>query len=216
MGAAETILRCDGCGLPASAEHIAARLERLELVTRFRPFHINLLFVALQPSMKLEDDFYRSPESAPVLDSLAEALQLSTSEEVGVPSGEAHQAGGARLIEYQRRGFYLAYVAECPLPVSSDKPQVGENWDTAELLRRLAPTLVKRIQFNYKPKQVALLGTELHPLVEMLKQAGLGANLLLDGEAPLALPNPGDGASLARFRACLGIGTTRAASSSGM
>jgi hypothetical protein len=216
MDAAETILRCDGCGLPASAEHIAARLERLELVTRFRPFHIHLLFVALQPSMKLEDDFYRSPESVPVLDSLAEALQLSTSEEVGVPSGDALQAGRARLIEFQRRGYYLAYVSECPPPAAGDSAQTGEKRDAAEVLRCLAPTLAKRIQFNYRPKQVALLGTELLPLVEMLKQAGLGANLLLDGEAPLALPNPGDGASLARFRACLGIGTTRAVSSSGM
>jgi len=216
MGAAETILRCDGCGLPASAEHIAARLERLELVTRFRPFHINLLFVALQPSINLEDDFYRSPESAPVLDSLAEALQLSTSEDVAVPSGAAHQAGRARLIEFQRRGFYFAYVSECPLPAGSDNVQAGEKWDTAEVLRRLAPTSVKRILFNYKPKRVALLGTELQPLVEMLKQAGMGANLLLDGEAPLALPNPGDGASMARFRSRLGIGASRAASSPGM
>jgi hypothetical protein len=216
MGAAETTLRCDGCGLPASAEHIAARLEYLELVTRYRPFHINLLFVALQPSINPEDDFYRSPESAPVLDSLAEALQLSTSEELGVPSGDDHQARRARLIEFQRRGYYLAYLSECPLPADSDSAQAGEKRDTAEVLWRLAPTLVKRIQFNYRPKQVALLGTELQPLVEMLKQAGMSANLLLDGEAPLALPNPGDGAPMARFRACLGIGTPSAASSSGM
>jgi hypothetical protein len=216
MGAAETILRCDGCGLPASAEHIAARLERLELVTRFRPFHINLLFVALQPSINLEDDFYRSPESAPVLDSLAEALQLSTSEEVVVRSGDDHQARRARLIEFQRRGYHLAYVSECLLPAGSDSAQAGSRRDTAGVLRRLAPTLVKRFQFNYKPKHIALLGTELHPLVELLKRAGMGANLLLDGEAPLALPSVGDVASMARFRSHLGIGTPRAAPSSGM
>jgi hypothetical protein len=216
MGAAETILSCDGCGLPASAEHIAARLERLELVTRFRPVHINLLFVALQPPAAREDDFYRSPESAPLLDSLAAGLQLSTSEELVVRSAEDDQARSARIIEFQRRGYYLAYVSECPLPVGGDGAQAGEKGDTASLLLRIAPTLVKRIQFNYKPQLVALLGTELHPLVELLKQAGLGANLLLDGETPLALPNLGDGASVARLRSRLGISTTRAASSSGL
>ena len=216
MGAAETILRCDGCGLPASAEHIAARLERLELATRFRPVHINLLFVALQPSAALEDDFYCSPESAPLLDSLEQALQLSTSEDAVARSGDDHQARTARLLEFQRRGYYLAYVSECPLPAGSDRAQAGENKDTASLLLSIAPTLLKRIQFNYKPKQVALLGTELHPLVETLKQAGMGGILLLDGEAPLTLPDPGDEASMARFRSRLGVGTTRAASSSGM
>ena len=216
MGAAETILRCDGCGLPAPAAHITARLERLELATRFRPVHINLLFVALQPSINLEDDFYRTPESAPILNSLAEALQLSTSEGVVVPSVDDHQARTARLIEFQRRGYYLAYVAECPLPAGGDSAQAEDKRDTASLLLRLGPTLVKRIKFNYKPKQVALLGTELHPLVELLKQAGMGANLLLDAEAPFALPNPGAEASMARLRSRLGIGTTRAASSPGM
>jgi hypothetical protein len=216
MGATETILRCDGCGLPASAEHIAARLERLELVTRFRPVHINLLFVALQPSGGPEDDFYRPPRSSAFFDSFAEALELSRSDGLDPLPGDEHQARIDRLTEFQRRGYYLAYVSECPLPARSGSAQAGDKWDTAEVLRRLAPTLVKRIQFNYKPKQVALLGTELLPLVGLLKQAGLDANLLLDREAPLALPDPGDEASMARFRSRLGIGTTRAASSSGM
>jgi len=216
MGAAETILRCDGCGLPASAEHIAARLERLELATRLRPVHINLLFVPLLPSGDPEDDFYRPPMSSAFFDSFAEALDLSRSDGPALPPGDKNEARIAQLMEFQRRGYYLAYVSECPLPAGGDNAQAGERWDAAEVLRRLAPTLVKRIQFNYKPKQVALLGTELHPLVELLKQTGMAANLLLDGEAPLALPNPGDGASIARFRACLVIGAPRAASPSGM
>src|SRR5216683_5747450 len=63
MDANSTPILCDGCGLAASAEHIAARMERLELATRFRPIHINVLFVALQPMPRPEDDFYRPPES---------------------------------------------------------------------------------------------------------------------------------------------------------
>jgi hypothetical protein len=216
MGAAETILRCDGCGLPASPEHIAARLERLEFATRFRPVHINLLFVTMQPSDAPEDDFYRPPESPGFLELFAEALQLATSEEPTTLRENDQKARIAKLVEFQRCGYYLAYVSECPLPAGSDSAQAGSRRDTAGVLRRLAPTLVKRFQFNYKPKHIALLGTELHPLVELLKRAGMGANLLLDGEAPLALPSVGDVASMARFRSHLGIGTPRAAPSSGM
>src|SRR6267154_51513 len=34
MNLNSTMIICDGCGLPASPEHIAARVERLELATR--------------------------------------------------------------------------------------------------------------------------------------------------------------------------------------
>jgi len=44
--AVPTLLPCDGCGQPASAEHIARRLQRLEWATRFRPIHIQALLLA--------------------------------------------------------------------------------------------------------------------------------------------------------------------------
>jgi hypothetical protein len=58
MDASAQRLPCDGCGLPASPEHIAARIRRLELATRFRPLHIGILFVSPAPPLQPEDDFY--------------------------------------------------------------------------------------------------------------------------------------------------------------
>src|ERR1700689_1043208 len=39
------ILLCDGCGQPASSEHIAKRLQRLEWTTRYRPLHIGTVLL---------------------------------------------------------------------------------------------------------------------------------------------------------------------------
>jgi hypothetical protein len=49
---------CDGCGQPASEEHFARRIRRLELATRFRPIHIQILFLAEAPPPRLENYFY--------------------------------------------------------------------------------------------------------------------------------------------------------------
>src|SRR3981081_2519458 len=100
------VLRCDGCGQTASGEHIARRLQRLEWATRYRPVHINtLLLGAFSPQD--EKDFLYAPgggfqgEAAHVLD----ALGIST-------TGKAADVVQA---EFQRSGFFLTHVLECPL-----------------------------------------------------------------------------------------------------
>ena len=40
-----TALVCDGCGQTANEEHIARRLKRLENMTRYRPVHVQALFL---------------------------------------------------------------------------------------------------------------------------------------------------------------------------
>src|ERR1700676_1293099 len=95
-------IRCDGCGLPASPDHIRARVERLEWSTRFRPIHIDMLFGALEPMSRPEDDFYRPPESqqffAPLL------AVLNSVPGPGKQSREAtgREADSSRLLEFQR------------------------------------------------------------------------------------------------------------------
>jgi hypothetical protein len=172
MGSSPKHLPCDGCGLSANPEHIAARIRRLELATRFRPIHVGILFVAASPSASAGDDFYGPPESKQSFDPLMEALET--------PSGNAAE----RLAEFQRRGHFLAYLSECPLPVDGQA--------TPETIPRLAPNLLRRIRFNYKPKHVALLGQELAPLVEVLRNAGIGPSLILNQGLPLPFPSTGD------------------------
>jgi hypothetical protein len=170
---------CDGCGLPASPGHVAERVNRLELATRFRPIHINVLFVAAAPSVRPEDDFYRPPESREFFDPLMKAVEIP---------GSGSDAD--RLVEFQRRGYYLSYLSECPLT---------GNDDVGAAISRLGVTLVRRIRFNYKPKHIAILGGNLSPLRDIFENAGMSANLL-----PLFdVPNLGDAVSAAQFRASL-------------
>jgi len=158
---------CDGCGLPASPGHIAARLARLELATRFRPIHIDTLFVALQPMPRLEDDFYRPADSRNSFDAFLSALDILPVARTPGREGNGREADISRLLEFQRRGYYLAYLSECPLPLEEDA-----NMARA-CVARLASTLIKRIRFNYKPKHIAALGTELDPLIEIFREAGM-------------------------------------------
>ena len=192
MGTSPNCLACDGCGLPASPEHIAARLRRLELSTRFRPVHIGVLFVALAPRACPEDDFYGPAESEEFADPFLEALEIHSSREKAGPESDVRAAYSARLAEFRRRGYFLAYLSECPLP---------ENEELAtSTIARLGPTLVRRIRFNYKPKHVAPLGEELFPLVEILRAAGIGPMLTLDHGLALPTPRTGDRESLELFQ----------------
>src|ERR1700730_7364354 len=189
MNLNSTSIICDGCGLPASPAHIAMRVQRLELATRFRPIHIDVLFVALEPRPRLEDDFYGPPESRDFLDPFLWSLKIQS--EAGKPSNEANgrEADVCRLLEFQRRGYYLTFLSECPV-------MAQEEADVArERIARMSATLVKRIRFNYKPKHIALVGTNLNPLVDVFRQAGMGPLLDINQAAPLTIPDSGSASS---------------------
>lgn len=185
-------LPCDGCGLPASPQHIADRVRRLEFATRFRPVHIGVLFIALAPSVRPQDDFYSQGKSKDLADPFLEALEIKSPIEKTDAAWNATSGDSARLVEFQRRGYYLAYLSECPLPENE-----GSGVST---IARLAPTLIRRIKFNYRPKHIAPLGQELFPLVEILKDAGLGPVLTLDHRLALTVPKAGDKHELDLFR----------------
>ena len=181
---------CDGCGLPASPDHIAMRVARLESATRFRPIHVDVLFVAFEPMPRAEDDFYRPPVSRDFFDPFLSALNILP--EAGKLSGEANgrEADISRLLEFQRRGYYLTYLSECPVMAQEDANVARE------CISRLAPTLIKRIQFNYKPKHIRLVGTHLHALIEVFQQVGISPLLDFNRAAPLTIPGSGSAGSL--------------------
>jgi len=200
-------LLCDGCGLPAWPQHIAERVRRLELSTRFRPVHIGALFVALAPPVRPEDDFYGHAGSKEFSDPFLEALEIPGSTEKAAPGSGPHAADSARLAEFQRRGYYLAYLSECPIP-ENDVP-------AAATIARLSTTLIRRIRFNYKPKHIAPLGQELFPLVELLRVAGIGPIMTLDQGLPLPTPKTGGGEWMELFRRTVAAVASRENLSSG-
>jgi hypothetical protein len=172
MAPSSNVFLCDGCGQLACPEHIAQRLRRLELSTRFRPVHIGVLFIELAPLPRPEDDFYGPPESKELFNRLLDELGISVHPSPSGQESDAAAIASARLLEFQRRGYYLAYLSECPI--------TGTEEPAAATISRLAPTLVRRIRLNYKPKQIALLGPELAPLAGVLRSAGVGPIAALD------------------------------------
>ncbi len=89
--------------------------------------------------------------------------------------------------ELQRNGIFLVYAVECPL---------ASGADAIEAVRRAASTLIKRVQFSYKPKSIVLFSSATAQLLPALREAGLRDQLVLRDGAPfpelpdLAQANP--------------------------
>jgi len=160
-------LVCDGCGQAASAEHIARRLRRLEWTTRYRPVHINtLLLGAFSPEK--EKDFLYAPggEFHGEASLLLDALGIST---VGKAADAVHA-------EFQRAGFFLTHVLECPL----GKDAGHQGAEAAGLLTKRLEPVATRIRRSLKPKRVVLISRALGPILEKLLALELGCPVVLD------------------------------------
>jgi hypothetical protein len=172
---------CDGCGAQVDEAHIRSRIKRLEHATRFRPIHIQVLFVAAAPPSQPEDDFYRtatstkrSAGSQTFFDELAKC--------VGREPGDNADEEGV-LTEFQRHGFYLAYAVECPI----EPPE-----QLAATVTKLAPRVVLRVNTSYKPKFVALLSPALQPLIPLFRTNSWADRLILQDGAPFEVPTSND------------------------
>ena len=49
-----------------------------------------------------------------------------------------------------------------------------------------APTLIKRVQFSYKPRSIVLFTAATSELIPALRDAGLGEHLILKDGVPFA------------------------------
>jgi hypothetical protein len=192
---------CDGCGAQVDDAHIRARIERLEMATRFRPIHIQVLLLGATPPAAAEDYFYRaaqqgtqrSPGGRYFFDTLINCTREN-------PSRFASEAEA--LSEFQRRGLFFTHVVECPAANATER---------AEAVARCARSLVKRIQFSYKPKYLVPVWTELQPGLPLLAAAGWSDRLILDGGQPFDLAEK---TVAARFASAVSEKLTKAVSSS--
>jgi len=177
-----TALRCDGCGQPASPEHVARRLQRLEWTTRYRPVHIGtLLLGAVAPQSDAE--FIYFPASA--WDGEAKMLLAAVCATLEGKSGEA------TLAEFQRRGFLVTHVLECPL-------EDGAGGEILELIGNRLPAVLARIRRSLKPKRLAPISKWLEQFLPAFTASELPGEMLLDEGEPFALD--GDDASEAAVR----------------
>lgn len=166
------LLHCDGCGQPASPEHLVRRLQRLECATRYRPVHIQaLLLGGVSP---LHDaDFLYFPEGRfqGEAGNVLEAVQLSTE---GKPVD-------AVLAEFQKRGLMLTHILECPADPGLTDAQVRQL-----LQDRLAATIA-RLRRSFKPKRIILISADLLPLLPALQLADLGCPVFPASSSPFFL-----------------------------
>jgi hypothetical protein len=192
---------CDGCGAQVDDAHIRARIERLEMATRFRPVHIQVLLLGVAPPAAPEDFFYRAAEKGTDRSAggrhFFDTLLSCTGENSSRFATEAEA-----LTEFQRRGLFFTHVVECPSASTAEKEAA---------LARCAPSLVKRIQFSYKPKHIAPVVSELQSIIALLATAGWSDRLILDGEKPFDIT---ENSAAPKFANAITEKLTKAASSS--
>lgn len=164
---------CDGCGQPASPEHIARRLKRLEWTTRYRPVHIHTLFLG-GVSPDADTEFLYSPGSE-FKGEAAAMLEVAGISAAGKSADTVHA-------EFQRCGFLLTHVLECPLELGF-KSQASVQ----ELLAKRAPAVATRIRRSLRPKRVALVSAKMETLAKQFTAEGLGCVVVLNEGKPYAL-----------------------------
>jgi hypothetical protein len=152
----ERILVCDGCGQPGTPEHIARRLKRLELATRFRPIHMQTVYLGAAPDAE-DSAFLYATEGGNFRGESAAALECADIASTG-------KTREAVLVEFQRSGAFLTHVLECPFEKSAD---AGAR---QELLRARLPHLLVRLKRSLRPKRIVLLSAELHGLADQLRE----------------------------------------------
>ena len=167
---------CDGCGQPAAAEHIAARLKRLENMTRYRPIHVQALFLGTASPVDAEEYLYSAQsgftgEGAALL----QALGIET-------SGRTVES---TLADFQRRGYLLAHVLDCG-------QGLGNGVVGKDALARRIPATLTRIRRSFKPKRVVLLGQALAEFIPQFMAANLDAALILQDGSPFEWNELGD------------------------
>jgi hypothetical protein len=184
--ATNDLLRCDGCGQPASAEHIAKRLKRLEWTTRFRPVHIGTLFLGgAMPSNEAE---FLYAEGGPFAGQARHILAAA-----GVSAdGKSREAA---LAEFQRAGLLLTYVLECPFD-----PNEGE---VRNILAARLPAFTARIRRSLRPKRSVPISRLLQPLLSDFQASALGCAVVLDGNEPFDLDGDAPDSSIDRLRQIL-------------
>ncbi len=158
-------------------EHITRRLKRLENMTRYRPIHVQVLFLGAASPADPQEYLYSGPgafkgEGATLL----RALSVET-------SGRTVEA---TLADFQRRGYLLAHVLECGEEFKNEAA-------SREALGRRIPATLTRIRRSFRPKRLVLLGAEQTEFVPQFTAANLDAALILQDGKPFHWNQIGDG-----------------------
>src|ERR1700728_3865849 len=148
------ILLCDGCGQPASSEHIARRLQRLEWTTRYRPVHIGTVLLGAFAPEDAATFLYAISNTGDFIGEAGNVLASSGISQNG-------KSSEATLAELHRAGFLLTYGLACPL-----NPGVHDEATIQGLLRSRLPALLARVRRSLRPKRIVPISSALESLME--------------------------------------------------
>jgi hypothetical protein len=174
-------LTCDACGQAADQEHIARRLKRLESMTRYRPIHVQALFLG-GVSPAADGDYLYSAEGEFHGEGLALLLALGID-----PAGKPVEVV---LADFQRRGYLLSHVVECP-------SQLHDSSSLHSLLQKRIATMAARIRRSLKPKKLIPIDGALDPLAEVLGTELADVDIVLPEKGSVFRPNELAAGSLA-------------------
>jgi hypothetical protein len=158
-------------------------------MTRYRPVHVGTVLLGAY-SPDAESDF----------------LYAETSETAGEGRNALIAAGVATdgkpkravLSEFQRGGFLLGYVLECPLEAESKNEAA-----LAALLKARMPAFLARLRRSFQAKRVASISSKLDPFFAGLTEKDFGCALLSDGGKSFALDGSSPEESIQRLRQAL-------------
>jgi hypothetical protein len=169
---------CEGCGTRTDEAHIKRRAERLELASRFRPGRIRVLLLDGAPPSRGEDYFYRAAQNRADRSLGARRYFDELMNCASIPSSSDSKEI-TLLAEFQRKGFFVTYAVECPFE---------EQDDPKSALRRLAPTVLKRVQSVHDPAYVVPISQPTTELIRLFGMIGWGDRLVLDNGLPFVDP----------------------------
>jgi hypothetical protein len=92
------------------------------------------------------------------------------------PGGKSAEAV---LSEFQRAGYFLAHVMECPL-----EAEEGAAFSFASTFVARISAVSARVRRSLKPKRIVLISELLTPVLSELTSAKLGCPVVLDGVKP--------------------------------
>jgi len=169
---------CEGCGTRTDDAHVARRAERLEASSRFKPGRVRVLLLDGAPPSRAEDYFYRAAKNRAdrALGARRYFDELMYCADIPVT---AESKETTLLNEFQRKGFFVTYAVDCPFE---------EQDDPKGALRRLAPTVLKRVQSVYDPAYVVPISQPTAELIRLFGMIGWGDRLVLDKGLPFSDP----------------------------
>lgn len=163
-------------------------------MTRFRPVHVGTVLLGAASPERDSDFLY-----ADMAEITGEAAAVLTA--AGISSvGKTKEAV---LTEFQRAGFLLGYVLECPL-----EPQSRDGAARDALLRSRMPAFLARLRRSFRPKRVAYISGALVPLFASLTEADLRCALVKDSEQPFSLDGDSSMQAAERLRGALAPAAT--------